>query len=288
MNELIEVTQLPVIKQNLLAAKETVINRVNAVKDMAITEDTRKEAKEVRAKLNKEKAAFDEQLKAVKTAVMKPYEDLLVTYKECITTPYTEADGIFKKKITEIEDSLKKSKQSEVENYYKEYSVAVNINFVKFNDIPLNITLNSSMKSLKNTVKDYLDHIAEDVESLLAMNNKEELFAEYKSNGYKLAQAITTVDNRHKRIESEKAMVAAAVEAKKAEEEAAKKVAEVVAPVEVVTAPVEIRTEERTFKAVFTIKGVTGTYKKNLTLAEVKELKKYLESEGFIYDESSC
>ena len=132
MNEVIQVTQLPVIKQNLLEAKETVLSRINAVKNMTITEDTRKEAKEVRAALNKEKAAFDEQLKAVKTAVMKPYEELLVTYKECITEPYTEADGIFKKKITEIEDGLKKSKKDEVESYFNEYAAVVNIDFVRF------------------------------------------------------------------------------------------------------------------------------------------------------------
>ncbi len=282
MNEIIQVTQLPVIKQNLLAAKETVLNRINAVKDMAITDETRKEAKSVRAQLNKEKSEFDSQLKAVKLAVMEPYEELLVTYNECITKPYTEADNIFKTKITEIENRLKEDKSREVENYFNEYAASVNLDFVKFSDVPINITLNSSIKSLKTAVKDFLYHIAEDMESLLAMENKAELFAEYKNNGYKLAQAITVVDNRHKRIESERAKVAEAVANRKREEEAAKKVAKVVAPVEVVTAPVETE-NVKTYKAVFSIDGITGAYTKNLTLEEVRAIKKYLESEGFIY-----
>lgn len=287
MNEIIQVTQLPVIKQNLLSAKAAVLNRINTVKDMAITEDTRKEAKTVRAQLNKEKAEFDSQLKAVKKAVMQPYEDLLVTYKECITAPYEEADNIFKTKITEIEDGLKRNKKVEVENYFNEYAVSINLDFVKFSDIPLNVTLNSSLKSLKSTVKDFLDRIAEDMDSLLSMESKEELFAEYKSNGYKLAQAITAVDSRHKRIESERARVAEAVVHKKQEEEASKKVADIVAPVEVVSAPVETK-NTRTYKAVFSIEGVSGAYTKDLTLEEVKALKKYLESEEFIYGESNC
>lgn len=282
MNKIIEVTQLPIIKQNLLSAKETVINRINAVKDMVITEDTRKEAKAVRAQLNKEKAEFDNQLKSVKFAVMKPYEDLLITYNECITGPYAEADDIFKTKIFEIETGLKKNKADEVEKYFNEYAVSLNLDFVKFSDIPLNITLNSSMKSLKNTVKGFLDRIAEEMDSLLSMECKEELFVEYKNNGYNLAQAITTVDSRHKRIEREKERIETVMEQKKQEEETVKKVVKVVAPVEVVAAPVEIK-NTTTYKAVFSIVGISGAYTKDLTIEEVRALKHYLESEGFIY-----
>lgn len=288
MNNIIQVTQLPIIKQNLLSAKETVINRINTVKNMAITEDTRKEAKGIRAQLNKERADFDSQLKAVKTAVMQPYEDLLVTYNDCITKPYAEADSIFKTKISEIEDGLKKNKTEEVERYFNEYAVSINLDFVKFKDVPLNVTLSSSMKSLKTTVKDFVDRIAEDMESLLAMESKEELFAEYKSNGYKLAQAITTVDNRHKRIERERTKIAGVEAQIKSEEEAIKKVTEVAAPVQVFAAPSVETVNNRIYRAVFSIKGIAGAYKKNLTLEEVKALKKYLESEGFIYGESDC
>lgn len=287
MNEIIEVTQLPIIKQNLLSAKETVLNRINAVKDMAITEDTRKEAKAVRAQLNKEKAEFDSQLKAVKAAVMQPYEELLVTYNDCITRPYSEADSIFKTKISEIENGLKNNKAKEVEDYFNEYAVSINLDFVKFSDVPINITLNSSMKSLKATVKEFLDRLAAEMESLLSMDNKEELFAEYMCNGYNLALAITTVDNRHKKIESERAKVADAIARKKQEEEAAKKVAEVIVPFEVLSAPVEIKdeiTNVKTFKAVFSIEGISGAYTKELTLEGVRAMKRYLESEGFIYD----
>lgn len=274
MNEIIQVTQLPVIKQNLLSAKETVLNRINTVKDMAITEDTRKEAKNVRAQLNKEKTEFDSQLKAVKKAVMQPYEDLLVTYKECITAPYEEADNIFKTKITEIEDGLKRIKKVEVENYFNEYAVSINLDFVKFSDIPLNVTLNSSLKSLKSTVKDFLEGIAADMESLLAMESKEELLAEYKGNGYKLAQAITTVNNRHKRIESEREKVATAIETKKKEEEAAKKVADIITSE--VTSPVveEVKNE----------KIATLTFKVTATIPKLKELKNFLEQGGYIYE----
>lgn len=274
MNEVIQVTQLPVIRQNLLAAKETVLNRINAVKDMAITDETRKEAKSVRAQLNKEKNEFDSQLKAVKLAVMQPYEDLLITYNECITEPYSEADNIFKTKITEIEDGLKKNKANEVERYFNEYAVSINLDFVKFRDVPLNITLNSSMKSLKATVKDYLDCIAEDMESLLAMENKEELFAEYKSNGYKLAQAITTVDNRHKRIESERAKVAEAIAHKKQEEGAAKKVASIITS-DVTTPVIEKMDNE---------KLATLTFKVTATIPKLRELKSFLEQWGYIYE----
>ena len=274
MNEIIEVTQLPIIKQNLLSAKETVINRINAVKDMAITEDTRKEAKAVRAQLNKEKAEFDNQLKSVKLAVMKPYEDLLITYNECITGPYAEADDIFKTKISEIETGLKKNKADEVERYFNEYAVSLNLDFVKFSDIPLNITLNSSMKSLKNTVKGFLDRIAEEMDSLLSMECKEELFAEYKNNGYNLAQAITNVDSRHKRIEREKERIETIMEQKKQEEETVKKVTDIITSE--VTSPI--------VKKVKNEKLATLTFKVTATIPKLKELKKFLEQGGYTYE----
>lgn len=274
MKEIIEVTQLPIIKQNLLSAKETVINRINAVKDMAITEDTRKEAKAVRAVLNKEKAEFDSQLKAVKSAVMQPYEDLLVTYNDCITKPYTEADNIFKTKISEIENGLKSNKAKEVEEYFNEYAVSLNLDFVKFSEVPINITLNSSMKSLRTTVKDFLDGISEQMESLLSMDSKEELFAEYKSNGYNLALAITTVDNRHKKIESERAKVAEAIEHKNQAESAAKKVTGIITN-EVATPVVEKVENE---------KIATLIFKVTATIPKLRELKKFLEEGDYIYE----
>ncbi len=274
MNEIIEVTQLPIIKQNLLSVKETVINRINAVKDMAITEDTRKEAKAVRAQLNKEKAEFDNQLKSVKLAVMKPYEDLLITYNECITGPYAEADDIFKTKISEIETGLKKNKADEVERYFNEYAVSLNLDFVKFSDIQLNITLNSSMKSLKNTVKGFLDRIAEEMDSLLSMECKEELFAEYKNNGYNLAQAITNVDSRHKRIEREKERIETIMEQKKQEEEAVKKVTDIITSE--VTSPIVEKVKNE--------KLATLTFKVTATIPKLKELKKFLEQGGYTYE----
>ncbi|MDO4301815.1 MAG: DUF1351 domain-containing protein [Clostridia bacterium] len=274
MNEIIQVTQLPVIKQNLLSAKTTVINRINAVKNMAITEDTRAEAKKVRAQLNKEKAEFDNQLKAVKLAVMQPYEDLLITYKECITEPYAEADDIFKTKISEIETGLKKNKADEVERYFNEYAVSLNLDFVKFSDIPLNITLNSSMKSLKNTVKGFLDRMAEEMDSLLSIENKEELFAEYKNNGYNLAQAITTVDSRHKRIEREKERITSVMEQKNQEEETVKKVADIITSE--VTPPIVEKVKNE--------KLATLTFKVTATIPKLKVLKKFLEQGGYTYE----
>lgn len=274
MNEIIEVTQLPIIKQNLLSAKETVINRINAVKNMAITEDTRKEARAVKAVLNKEKAEFDSQLKAVKAAVMQPYEDLLDIYNDCITKPYMEAISIFETKIKEIENGLKKNKAKEVEEYFSEYAVSLNLNFVKFSEVPINITLNSSPKSLKATVKEFLDRLAAEIESLLSMDSKEELFAEYKSNGYNLALAITTVDNRHKKIENERAKVAEAIERKNQEEAAAKKVTGIITN-EVATPVVEKVENEKTATLIFKVTA---------TIPKLRELKKFLEEGDYIYE----
>lgn len=270
----LQVVQIPVIQQNLLAVKEQVVARVEAVKNMAVTDENRKQAKDIRAELNKERAAFDEQLKQVKAVVMKPYDELVATYKECITIPYSEADEALKTSIAEIEDSIKAEKRKDVETYFYEYAEAVHIDFVKFENVGLNISLSASVKSLKKQVKEYLDRVANEIESLLSMENKEELFAEYKRNGYNLALAITTVDDRHKRIESEKQKVAEAMQQKQVDETVVAKVAEVVAPPEV--AKIEEAVEDtEVYTLNFTVRG---------TKAQLRELKNFLNNGGYDYE----
>jgi hypothetical protein len=266
----LQVVQIPVIQQNLLAVKEQVIARVEAVKNMAVTDENRKQAKDIRAELNKERAAFDEQLKQVKAVVMKPYDELVATYKECITVPYSEADEVLKTSIAEIEDSIKAEKRKDVEAYFNEYAEVVRIDFVKFENVGLNISLSASVKSLKKQVRDYLNKVAAEIDSLLSMENKEELFSEYKRNGYNLALAITTVDDRHKRIESEKQKVAEAMQQKQVDETVVAKVAEVVAPPEI--AKIE---DTEVYTLNFTVRG---------TKAQLKELKNFLNNGGYDYE----
>lgn len=287
MNDIIRIEQLPVIKESLMSVKSSVIERTTIAMSLAVTEENRKEIKQVRADLNKELKEYDKQLKEVKKAVMQPYEELAAVYKECVSEPYKKADEQLGKGIKEIEDRLKAEKEAEIKKYFEEYAEFSRVDFIPFEKLGLNVTLSASVKSLKEQVAAFLDRVSEEMDSLLAMDNKEELFAEYKANGYNLANAIMTVDNRHKRIESEKARVAAAMEQKKLEEEAVKKVADAVAPR--VTAPEVVSNNATTTQKTDTVEYCVAFKVYGKSIEHLKQFKKeferIVEEGGYTYED---
>ena len=281
MNDIIKIEQLPVIKENLMSVKSSVIERTSTVMSLAVTEENRKEIKKVRADLNKEINEYNKQLKEVKKAVIQPYEELAEIYRECVSEPYKKADEQLKKGIEEIECRLKAEKEEEIKRYFEEYAESLRVDFIPFEKLRLNVTLSASVKSLKEQVAAFLDKVSEEMDSLLSMDNKEELFAEYKNNGYNLANAIMTVDNRHKRIESERARLNAVMEQKKQEEEAVKKVVEAVA-----SAPAK-EPVNKVYNMTFNVKYEGYSMKLSATSnskVPFKKLKDLLDEGGFIYE----
>ncbi len=222
-DSLIVLEALPIIKENLIAAKTAVENRTSWVLSLAITEDTRQEAKKTRSALNKEHSAFDKTIERVKNEILKPYMELEAVYKECIDEPYNKADNSLKTGIDEIENGLKEQKRSEFLNYFEEYKTAKNIGFLKFEDLGINVTLSASVKSLKKRIAEYCDKVAGDFEAMLSLESRDEIIQEYKANGHRLNAAMDTVNRRHKSIEDEKVRTAALLERKRQAAEAANK-----------------------------------------------------------------
>lgn len=218
---LIVLEALPVIKENLIAAKTAVENRTNWVLSLAITEETRQEAKKTRSVLNKEHNAFKDTIKRVKQEILKPYMELETVYKECIDEPYDRADNKLKTGIDDIENGIKEQKKTDLINYFEEYKTAKEVDFLKFEDLGINVTLSASVKSLKKKISEYCDKVAGDFEAMLSLENRDEIIREYKTNGHRLSTAMDTVNRRHKSIEDEKARTAALLERKRQAAEAA-------------------------------------------------------------------
>ena len=152
--ELIRVVQLPEIEEHLQSIKVAVTQKVNDALSLICTEDTVKSVKAVRADLNKDLKDFEERRKAVKKAIMSPYEQFEAVYKECISDTYKKADIELKAKIDSVENELKEAKRTEVEAYFEECSKSVGVDFVRLSDLNLNITLSASVKALKRQVKE--------------------------------------------------------------------------------------------------------------------------------------
>lgn len=273
--EIIAVKQLPIIVEQLHEVKAEVTAKVEQALSLVCTEDTVKDVKKVRSELNKELKDYEERRKAVKTAIMKPYNDFEEIYKDCISDTYKKADTELKGKIDSVENELKKKKRIEVLCYFAELCEANSLDFITFENANINVTLSASMKSLKEQAKAFVDKIVDDLNLIDTQEHKDEILYEYKQS-LNVSNAITTVANRYKAIEEAKAREEERKAREQAEAEAAakvEKVVEAVAPptVEPIAPPAPAKVQKFSFT-------VTASE------SRIEKLIDFLESEEFDYE----
>lgn len=203
-NEMIVIKQLPIIEEQLKKVSDEIDIKVQNAVALICNEETVKTVKDVRAGLNKEFKEFEDRRKQVKSEVMKPYEDFETSYKKYIADKYKNADVELKNKIDSVENELKAKKEQEIKDYFEEYRQANEIDFITYEKANINVTLSASMKSLKEQAKTFIDRIADDLKLIDTQEYKAEILVEYKQS-LNVSNAITTVSNRFKAIEEEKA-----------------------------------------------------------------------------------
>lgn len=296
IHDLIVVEQLPIIRERLEALSVEIDEKVNNALSLVCTEETRKDVKEVRATLNKQKAELEEQRKQVKKLVLDPYNKFEEIYKKCVTDKFNYADSELKNKIDTVENGIKEEKRQEAINYFNEYKTDLKIDFVKFEDMNLNITLTVTKTNIQKAIKDYLDKIYSDLDVISIQEHREEMLVEYKQNGYDCNKAITTVLNRIEKIKIEQEKQAELAKKKEIEAQTVAKVDEVATVEEPLQAPVTIGVdtgegysksaenmaeiqpkpaEEKLYTMKFTVQG---------TIEQLKAIKRFLESEGIKYE----
>lgn len=287
MNELIIIEQLPVIKQTLKNVSEEIAVKIKYALSLECTDETVKTIKNVRTDLKKHFEEIEAKRKAVKQAVLEPYEQFDAVYKELITEPFKNADLALKNAIDSVENGLKLVKENEVKAYFKEYLASKDIDFVTFEQATnVNITLSASVRNLKEDCKAFIDRICNDLELINTQEDKAEIMVEYKQT-LNASRAITTALNRRKAIAEEKARqlqreqaelerkanVTKVVEVAKVEE-----ITKVVEPVAPLIAPV---IENK----VITEDIITVCYTITDTSRKIEELKMFLEMEGYKYEQ---
>lgn len=225
-DSLIVVQQLPIIKEQLHSIKAQAQQSVDEALALACTEETYKVVKERRTALNRDRKDLDARRMAVQKQIMQPFEEFDVVYKECVTNVYGPADKLLKERISEIENGLKAEKEKKVIAYFSELAKANGVEWVDYQDMVIAVTMSASLKSLKATVKDYIDGVVKDVNCINGMENAPEIMAEYKQCR-NLAVAINSVSQRKDRIAREEAERKQRLEAQLRAQEAEKAVLDV-------------------------------------------------------------
>lgn len=282
-NDLMAVTQLPVITEQLESLTNVIKAKVDYALSLSVTEESYREIKSIRADLNADYNDLEQRRKTIKKAINAPYEAFEDVYKRCVTQNFKLAIDELGSRISEVEAGLKEEKKQKVLQYFNEYCEYKNIDFVSFDSLGLKINMSGSLKSLKTAVTEFIDRVSDDLEMIKVQEHSADILVEYKKS-LNVSQAILTVQNRIKAIEAEKAMLAEREAAMRSVEEAAAKVDEVLEEIEQDEAfeapeqlqmPAEKQVEEAPRKK-YTVAFKYSTYDLN----SIREIKNIMERNG--------
>ena len=264
------------IESNMKEVKGYVENLNNYYKNISFTEETIKEAKDEKTKVNKFKKQVSDYRKNIIAEYNKPIKAFEDTAKETERL-LTETYNTINQQVANYENKQKEIKEQEIKDYFEEYRKANNIDFITYEQVKINVTLSASMKSLKEQAKSFIDKIADDLKLIETQEHKVEILVEYKQT-LNVSQAITMVTNRFKAIEEEKKIQEQKVvhiEMNKAHEITQKSYEQLE---NVFNKPLEQPKEEKKEEILtlkFTVRG---------TRTKLRELKQFLENGGYDYE----
>ena len=202
--DLITIQQLPVIVEQLHSIKAAVSEKVEAILAMACTDSTIQVIKKARADLNKEFKDFEVRRRFVKNEIMKPYEAFEAVYKECISDIFNGADVKLKEAIDDVEVAIKQGKANEVSEFYRAELSAHGLDFPSFGQSGIKIGLSDSITALKKQSSEIISKTADEVAMISGLPYADEIMVEYR-NTLNASRSVTTINERHKAIEAQRA-----------------------------------------------------------------------------------
>lgn len=270
INDIVRIETMPKIFSQLERIGKYIDEQIKDIDKLECDEENKQEVKRRRTEINNTLKLLDDKRKEIKLTLLEPYEIFNNKYEQECKNKLLNASEILKEKIDTIEKEQKLEKENELRQFAEEHFKDKNIqDFVTFENIGLNITLTSSVKSLKEQVLMFCERIKGDISLLNTLTYPNEMVYEYKNNGFDLNNAISTVNQRHKEIENIKLEQEKIEDIKQEEKQIVEQVEEVI------TVPKEIIENEDIISVTFTI---TDTKEKIL------KLKNYLKENMINYE----
>jgi hypothetical protein len=204
-NEEIKLIQYPVIQYRLQELGNRVTERITAlnIENQVVTEDTITALKSLRADLNREAKAFETQRKAVKEAVLNPYNEFEGVYKTEIIEKYKAADELLKTKINSFEMKIKAEKRQKLIDYFNELIEHEDIAWLEFDRLNIEVGLSVSEKKYKEEILAAVGKIVEDLDLIRTETYAAEIIIEYKKT-LNVSQSISSVRQRKEQERLEK------------------------------------------------------------------------------------
>lgn len=267
LNEIIKIQHLPEIFEQLEKVGKFVDEKLKGVTDLKATDANKSNLKDKRTEINNTLSILEDKRKEIKKAIETPYDVFNAKYIKEVKEKLENASKTLTGKINFIEDTQKKAKEQVLREFFEEYKVSKNIDFVDFEQMHLNIILNTTEVKYKNDIVKFLDKVSDELDLINLQSSKEEIMYEYKKT-LDLANSIKIVQERKMAIER-------AAEENAKRELLAKQQQENITEVKrVLTTPIK-EVKEEIYQLTFTVRGT----KNQLVL-----LKNFLNDGGYEYE----
>lgn len=286
VNEIVKIESMAVIKQQLDKVDEFIKEKtknipsvLNELKTLSKEEKEEKkgEIKKYKQYLSNIRNELENKRKEIKKEINKPYEEFNEYYSNGVLVELTQGIAQLENAIGDIEVAQKQEKYNELKEFYDEYTIKYNLDdmSIPFERVGLNITLNASMKSLKEQVVSFCEKVANDLKLIEIEEFKDEIMLEFR-NTLDFANSKIRVIERHKQLELIKQREEELAKKKEEESKIVEKVEEVADPVIIAPKEVDIPIEEiNEYEITFTVKG---------TKEQITRLKQFLIEEGLRYE----
>ena len=277
--ELIVVTQLPVIEERLQSMKADVDALVLEGRSMVCTGETIQSVKAKRSEIRKKCSQIKYSLKDAEEYILKPFRSIEQYCKEQLLSPLQDADEKLKVSISEFEDGIIKRRCEEgLRDHFAELCAKHHLDWLTYERAGIKVDMASAKaktpSKLRKQLMEFVVGVADSVDRISALEDAGEIMAEYKRT-LNAADAIYTVQERHRRVEEQEKELEARNAVREQEEAMARCVEALVPPV-VMEKPPEKDPNEIIPKLTFTII--------NATRAQLRRVREFLNMEGIKYE----
>lgn len=235
-SELIRIVRLPEIAEQLIAVKEKWQRAAEEALSMTCTEDTIKAVKAKRTELRKEFDELENRRKAVKKAVLKPYDRFEAIYDSCVSDAYESADACLSGKISRVESEQKRRCEDGLRDYFAELCAVHHLDWLAYERVGIKVDMASAKAKtptkLRRQLEEFVVGVSNSVDRINLLEDASEIMVEYQRT-LDAADAICTVQERHKSIEEQKVVL----DVRRAEQD---REAEMVRRVEALAPPVVV------------------------------------------------
>lgn len=180
------------IKFDVEEAKRRISERTSDFERLVVTEETIKDAKDIRATLNKERKAFDDERKSVKSEYEKPLKDFESKVKEVLAF-YDKAIENIDSQLKAFDEERIKAKQEHLKQLYDE-NIGDYAEYIPFDKVKKPQWDNATYKDIDiiHDISAEKTKIMADLDVLQALDSEiyDKLIEKYKKSGNVLAEAI--------------------------------------------------------------------------------------------------